>query len=67
MFDKKRKQEKAKLDKASRTVCLERKVQKLEDEVRLLRGSNNKGTASTGWHRSDGKMKLEKLLDSIIG
>jgi hypothetical protein len=59
MFDRKQKQQ----GKGSRTVCLERKVQRLENEVKQLRGS----TTSTNFRRADGKMKLEKLLNSMIG
>jgi hypothetical protein len=67
MFDHKKRQKgrrESQTDKFAKTFCLENKVKKLEAEVRTLKESG--GFRSTSF-KKDGKMKLEKLLDSIIG
>lgn len=71
MFDKKENKSKRKSSKwdkyenLSKTVCLENKVKRLEHEVKMLREVSTSSGTGTGF-RKEGKMKLEKLLDSMI-
>ena len=68
MFDKKNKNKKnfrgGISNDFTKTVCLENKVKRLEDEVRVLRTN---GVFNSTTFKKDGKMRLDQLLDSILG
>lgn len=66
VFDNKNKKERhSHHDKMSKTAFLEKKVRRLEEEVKEIK--YNSGKTTTGSFRKDGRIKLEALLDSIIG
>jgi hypothetical protein len=51
----------------AKSLILEKKVQKLEQQIKSIKFGETTQSFQIKKDKKDGKMRLEKLLDSIIG